>query len=619
MKKKWIEKVVILIALASVLVLFAFFLKDVLVPLFSMELNNDIDGASALLKSKGAAGGAAVSLIEALQMVVIFIPAEFIQVSAGLSYPFYIALLLCDLGVCLGASIIFVLVRIFRFDTAKSRKSEEQIKRIGGKNGARNTQMLMYLLFITPIIPFGAICYFASAKRINYRRYIFTVATGVIPSIVTSNLIGAGVRAFIMKALPMWVLALIIVLMMALLFVLLWLFLDKIYFRGHDGTPDSAAYFLVIRLASLWRKHCQKLNVDDEKLRGLDAPFIVLCNHVSFYDFYYVVELLKDYNPAYVINHHICTAPVLRYFSKKAGMIPKKMFTVDKAAVKMLRTLRAGYPIVVFPEGRLSIDGCGSPIIENATAVYKRFGYPLVLTHISGAYYSYPKWRKKFYRSEIDISVKRVITPQELKQTSVEELDKIISEAFCYNETEQLKNLYHQKNKAKGLETMLYRCADCTELYSTRSKAGMLYCTSCGKAHHLDERYRFTDDAESIPAYYERIKDIERSRLDSIELKADVHVKIFSDKKPHTRKEKGFCTLNRKAFTYRSDRIEFCIPTEKLQALAFSCGKEFELYHQNEQYYFYPVENPAQVVRWSLIVDLLREERVGHGKEKGAD
>ena len=88
MKKRWIEKAVLLLSLAGALFLFAFFLKDILIPLFTLQLKNDVEGAKALLTSKGIAGGAAVSLIEALQMIVVFIPAEFIQVASGLSYPF---------------------------------------------------------------------------------------------------------------------------------------------------------------------------------------------------------------------------------------------------------------------------------------------------------------------------------------------------------------------------------------------------------------------------------------------------------------------------------------------------------------------------------------------------
>ncbi|MBQ3417246.1 MAG: VTT domain-containing protein [Ruminococcus sp.] len=619
MKKKWIEKTVILVSLAGALFLFAFFLKDVMIPLFSMQLNNDVEGAKELLISKGAAGGAAVALIEALQMVVIFIPAEFIQVTSGLSYPFYIALPLCDLGVCLGASIIFLLVRVFRFDAGRSKKNKDQIERMAADNKEKKVWMLMYLLFITPIVPFGAICYYASSTDIRYRRYILTVATGVIPSIITSNLIGAGARAFIMNALPLWVLVLIIIAMMALLFVLLWLFLDKIYFKGKDGTPESAACFLAMKIAALWRKHSVRLHIDDEKMKGIEAPFVMLCNHVSFYDFYYVLELLKDYKPAYIINHHITSAPVLRHFSKKAGMIPKKMFYRDTAAVKMLRTLRSGYPVVVFPEGRLSIDGRSSPIVESAASAYKKFGYPLVLANISGGYFTYPKWRGKFYRGDVTISVRRVLMPDDLRQMSVRQIEQAIEQALSYNASDNPVNRFHKKNKARGLNHMLYRCADCGELYTTQTKHSDLYCTACGSVHHLDDSYLFTDSIGSIPGYYDRIKELERRDLAETELKAEMNVKIFSDKKPRVRKEKGVCSLNREAFYYSSDQIRFSVPTEKIPALAFSCNKEFEIYYNNEQYYFYPVENPRQVMRWSLIIDLLREERISREKGKISD
>lgn len=612
MKKKWIEKTVILLALTGALLLFAFFLKDIMVPLFSMELKNDVEGARDLLTSKGIAGGAAVSVIEALQMIVIFIPAEFIQVSSGLSYPFYIAAPLCDLGVCLGATIIFLLVRTFRFNTGKSRKTSEQIEQISSKRGEKNVQMLMYLLFISPIIPFGAICYYAASTEIRYRRYIFTVATGVIPSIITSNLIGASARAFIMNALPLWLLVLIIIFMMGVLFVLLWLFLEKVWFRGKNGTPDSASYFLIMKIVGLWRKRRQRLHLDNEKLKGLKAPFVVLCNHESTYDFYYVSELFKEYKLSIIANQHVFSAPVLRHFTGKAGMIPKKMFYPDTAAVKMLRMLRAGYPVVVFPEGRLSEDGCGSPIVENAAPFYRRVGYPLVIAHISDAYFCDPKWRKRFYRGDISVSVKRILTPDELKQMTDEEVENAISEAFVYNESEQPANRFRQKKKAQGLENMLYRCADCGALYTTQTKDSDLYCTACGKRHHLDESYHFTDEIGSIPEYYRRIRDMEHA---DTELTCEADVKIFPDGKSRARKDRGVCTLNKDAFTFRSETIEFSIPTEKIPALAFSCNAEFELYYKNELYFFYPVENRRQCVRWSVMIDLFREERIRNGQE----
>ena len=114
-RKRRIDTAVLLLTLLVVLGLFAFFLRDILIPLLQMEFSHDMEGARELLRERGIWGFLTVILVEAFQMVVVFIPAEFIQISAGLSFPFPVALLLCDLGVCLGASLIFLLVRVLRF------------------------------------------------------------------------------------------------------------------------------------------------------------------------------------------------------------------------------------------------------------------------------------------------------------------------------------------------------------------------------------------------------------------------------------------------------------------------------------------------------------------------
>jgi uncharacterized membrane protein YdjX (TVP38/TMEM64 family) len=619
MKKKNAERIVVGLSLVIVVALFLYFLKDVMIPLFGMELHGDLEGAKSLLLSRGVTGGLSVILIEALQMVVVFIPAEFIQVSAGLSYPFWLAMILCDLGVCLGATIIYVLVHTFRFSTAKVRKSREQIDRLSEGAGSRGAVILMYLLFITPIIPFGAICYYGSSTNLKYRRYILTVATGVIPSIITSNLIGASAKAFIMNALPLWLLVLIILFLMGILFVLLWLVTDKIFFKGKDGTPDSATYYLLFKIGDFLHSRKRRLHIDNTKLEGVEGPFVLLCNHASFFDPVYVKKLLGDINPSYVINNHYVSTPLTQKLCKKAGLIPKKLFYPDTAAIKIIRTLKKGYSVVVFPEGRLSVDGRNYPLVENAARIYKKQKVTLVLAKISGAYFSYPKWRGKFFPSDINISVERVITGEEMAGLSVAEVERIIDKNLAYDDSAEPINRYTEKDKAKGLETVLYRCVDCGALYTTACEGDDLVCTACGARHHLDESYRFTDEIGTISAYYDRIRTMEREKLDSVELFCEVDTKVFTDGRRHPRKERGACTLTKDAFSYRSNKISFTIPTAHIPAIAFSCDKEFELYYKDELYYFYPVQNRRQAARWALIADLLYEVRNEKNKEKNAD
>lgn len=608
--KKRVQRIITIVSLVTIILLFAFFLWDVLIPLVRFQMANDVDGARALLLSKGTLGFLTVILVEALQMVVVFIPAEFIQISSGLSYPFPLALLLCDLGICLGATIIFVLVRVFRFSSDAYRKKETVIDTLAAAGRKdRSVVLLLYFLFIMPFIPFGAICYYGSSRDLKYRRYILTVATGVIPSIVVSNLMGAATRYFLINALPLPVLLLVIALLAVLLFVILFLFLDKIYFKENDGTPDSPVYGALFRVADLICRRRSNVRTNDGLIRGHAGPYLLLCNHESFWDFYYVHRLVQDRNPVFVLNRFYFMNPLLSWIGRKTGMIPKRMFTADfETPIRMLRTLKRGYSVVLFPEGRLSVDGRPNPIVENSAAFFRRLGVDIALATIHGAYFASPKWRKHSYPSQVQVDVKRVLTPAQMKSMTDDELQALIAATLSFDESAQQQNVYPQKNKALGLENLLYRCADCGALYATEGMGNDLVCRACGSIHTLNEQYRFTSGPETIGAYYERIKEMERAQLSALHLEAPVRAVMFQEKRPRKVPDEGICTLTTEAFTFRSHRGTLSVPLSQLPALPFSCNEEFETYFHGNLYYFYPTENRRQVIRWALLVDLLNEK-----------
>ena len=269
-----------------------------------------------------------------------------------------------------------------------------------------------------------------------------------------------------------------------------------------------------------------------------------------------------------------------------------------------MRTIRAGYPVVIFPEGRLSVSGQNYPIHDRGAAFYRRLKVDIVLCRISGAYLCNPKWRKRFYRGDVSVTVPRIITKEEAAAMTDAELDALIRETLAYDDCVSDAG-FSQKDKAKGLETVLYRCIDCGALYSTEGKGNALVCCACGRTHTLDAHYRF-ENGLTIGTYYERIKALERETLWEEPLTAPVKTTVFPDK-GRKRRETGVCTLDRNGLTYRSSKTSFSIPFAELPALPFSCNAEFETYHNNELYYFYPTENPRQVVRWALLVDRRKE------------
>ena len=593
-----------------ILVIFAFFLKDLLVPLIRFELNNDVDSASALIRERGFVGILSVVLVEALQMVVIFIPAEFIQISSALSFSFPVAVLLCDLGVVLGASIIYVLVRVFNMKNDAYEKRQDTIAEFSDIVHERNIIFLLYFLFIMPLVPFGAICYFGSGKKLPYGKYIRTVATGVLPSIITSNLMGAAGLAFLRNKLPLWVLVLIIIVLAGLLLFAGILVIRRVYFRGKAGTPDSMTHFILFAIVRFlfFRRH--KIEVLDEKMKDVTAPYIMLVNHESFFDFYYVSKIHHPKNPTFMANEHYMSRPFAKRLSKAIGIVPKKIFCPDMASVGgMMRTLKKGYPIIIFPEAKLSSDGRSNPIVEKGGAFYKKLGVDLVLVKLSGAYFAKPKWRPHSYRSNITVSVEQVLKKEELASMDGDALDDLIAKTLYQNASVSTKTRYRQKNRAKGLEQVLYRCADCGSLYTTIGRKSELVCTHCGATHTLDESYHFTTEPYTIPAYYDAIRAMEEKEADDLCLETPVRTKIFGENGGRTRKETGICRLDPEGFHYTSESSDFTIPLEKLPAMAFSCAKEFELYYHNELHYFYPVKDPVQVIRWALFIDIFAERR----------
>ncbi len=611
-KKKVIsgEHIAIIAILAVIIVLFAFFLKDVMIPLFRMQMNNDIDGASALLKSKGIVGGISVILIEALQMIIVFVSAEFIQIASGISYPLYISLPLCDIGICLGATIIFLLVRVFNFNSSTYEKNRGMIDKIASSAKDRNIVLLLYLLFFMPFIPFGAICYYGASTKISYGKYMLTVSTSAIPSVVVSVLIGQAGKLFFSNSIPLWLLLLIVIILSVLLFALIYWFMHRFVLKGTDGTPDSLFFDIFFMVVKLLRFGKKKPVIEDEHLIEADLPYMVLSNSESFVDFAYLYYLSNHRSPAFVHNGYYCISSLFRLIQKHCGFIPKKLLTDDPdAKAKIEETLKKGFPVVSFPEERFSPDGRTNSVYEKRGAYYKELGVDLVLVRITGAYYAHPKWRRRAYSSDVTVRVERVLKREEIASMTADEINNIIGDTL-YNDASGITDIsYKQKDKAKGLERLLYRCADCGALYKMTSKGNDLICRSCGAVHSLDNTYHFKGKLKSIPEYYDAVRDAELKDLDSLDLCAAVKVKQLGKNGRTLKRDSGECTLDKNGFKYRSATEEFSIPVQDLPPLEFKCGKRFELYHDNRLYFFTPSENPVQVARWALLVDILKSQQ----------
>ena len=128
MKKINKHKLFILGITIFTLVLLGLFLKNIIVEIIQLEIKGDHDGVAHLLDGQGIFGYISVVLVEGFQMVVVFISAEFIQISAGMSYPWYISVPLCSAGIFLGATIIYLLCNMTKFDSDVFKGSARKLE-----------------------------------------------------------------------------------------------------------------------------------------------------------------------------------------------------------------------------------------------------------------------------------------------------------------------------------------------------------------------------------------------------------------------------------------------------------------------------------------------------------
>jgi 1-acyl-sn-glycerol-3-phosphate acyltransferase len=82
----------------------------------------------------------------------------------------------------------------------------------------------------------------------------------------------------------------------------------------------------------------------------------------------------------------------------------------DRGAVKeFIRRLRAGHPVMLFPEGTRTHDGWLGDIMPGVGSIAARAGTPIVPTYIDGSYDAWPRHRKLPKRAPVSITFGRLI------------------------------------------------------------------------------------------------------------------------------------------------------------------------------------------------------------------
>ena len=225
-------------------------------------------------------------------------------------------------------------------------------------------------------------------------------------------------------------------------------------------------------------------------MEGLKPPYIMLSNHMYFVDFELAALATFPHRMNNVVNidGYIKRAWLLELI----GAICTRKFTNDLHLIKSIKkVLKRGDAIGLYPEARYSPCGITSFIPDSVAKLVKSCEVPVVAMIHHGNHLYTPFWNfRKKRKVPLYTKATQILTKKQVQEMSVEEIDKVIREAFVYDEYKYQKEnniLITEKYRAEGLHKVLYQCPHCLKESKMNSNGTEIYCEECGKRWNLNE------------------------------------------------------------------------------------------------------------------------------------
>ena len=271
-------------------------------------------------------------------------------------------------------------------------------------------------------------------------------------------------------------------------------------------------------------------------------PYLILSNHLTILD-PFLVGLAFGRPIYYMASEDLSSSKYGKLITWLVNPIYKAKSKSDLGAVKeCIRVVKEGGTICIFPEGNRSYDGRLCKIEESIAKMVKMLKVPVVLFNIKGGYGTDPRWAKKARRGKSYGRVKRILSAEEIKEMSVDELYQIIIKELTVPQVPTTLS-YKSKASAEGLDRILYICPKCGKLHQIYTEGDFIYCKACGLKVSYTEHLNFETDDKAfkfkyVSDWYQYQKDyVKTFNLDKEFTYIDEGVTLYTVEKGSVRKE----------------------------------------------------------------------------------
>ncbi len=274
----------------------------------------------------------------------------------------------------------------------------------------------------------------------------------------------------------------------------------------------------------------KKINME----KAGNGPYLILMNHSSFIDLEIAYRIMYP-KPMSIV----CTSDGFvgkSWLMYLIGCIPTQKFVTDLTLIRdiMYAVNKKKTSILMYPEASYSFDGKATPIPKSLGTLVKRLGVPVINIHTYGAFARQPLYNElKKRKVKVSADVECLLSSEDIAERSAEEIQSILDAAFDFDNFRWQKEngiTVKEKDRAVGLEKILYRCPECGAEGSMKGNGTEIVCGKCGKKHTLTELGELYSDSGAsfshIPDWYEWERSVVREEIENGEYLLDTEVDI---------------------------------------------------------------------------------------------
>jgi len=251
-------------------------------------------------------------------------------------------------------------------------------------------------------------------------------------------------------------------------------------------------YMALVRhiVANIWARG-QKISVKFNGLKELKPPCLLLVSHSSQLDFPVLFKTIKPHR-INVLASHSGIRDAGEFWLTRLGCLFKRTGVTEIVSLKQLKYCVKNYGDIVgiYPESHYSLDGTTDRFPESVAKMGRFLNVPVVTLRVNGTHLAQPPWSDHVRHTKIECDFTQIATREEAKTLPTEELTARIRNGLKRDEFAWQKEngiVIGDKNRAKGLHHILYRCPHCNAESRMNSGGSRVWCEACGKTYEMTQ------------------------------------------------------------------------------------------------------------------------------------